>query len=93
GIKDIKLKRLIQFKMNYGPGDNKISELFEGNVDKNTVQMNSDEIDRIIYHSVINVEKLLTQSEITFSRWFKQLFLWYIGKPSDVQVIKDYRNL
>jgi isopentenyldiphosphate isomerase len=82
----------IKSKLNYGPGDNMISELFEVHVEKDAIRVNTDEIDRVTYYSIEELENLLIQSEAIFSKWFKQLFLWYIGKQSEVQVINEYRK-
>ena len=75
GIKQVSLQRLVQFKMNYGPGDNMISTLYEGTVDGEAVRPETNEIERIIYHSLSEVKESLAQSEVLFSRWFEQLLL------------------
>ena len=89
GIKQAPLRRLVQFKMNYGPGDNMISTLYEGTVDGEAVRPDENEIERIIYHSIREAEELLAQGEVLCSRWFEQLLLWYVGMSSDVQVIDN----
>ena len=89
GIKQVPLQPLVQFKMNYGPGDNMISTLYQGTVDKEAIRMDANEIERILYHSLSEVEALLAQGEVLFSRWFEQLLLWYLRKPSDIQVIEN----
>jgi isopentenyl-diphosphate delta-isomerase type 1 len=89
GIKQAPLRRLVQFKMNYGPGDNMISTLYEDTVDKEAIQIDANEIERIIYHSLSELEALLAQGEGLLSRWFEQLLLWYLGRPSEIQVIDN----
>jgi len=86
GIKPVPLRRLVQFKMNYGPGDNMISTLYEGTVDQEAIRIDTNEIERIIYHSLSEAEESLAQGEVLYSRWFEQLLLWYLGKPSEIQV-------
>jgi isopentenyldiphosphate isomerase len=92
GIKQASLRRLVQFKMNYGPGDNMISTLYEGTVDREAIRTDANEIERIIYHSLSEVEELLAQGEVLYSRWFEQLLLWYLGKSSDIQVIDNHQE-
>jgi isopentenyldiphosphate isomerase len=75
--------------MNYGPGDNMISTLYEGTVDKEAIQIDANEIERIIYHSLSELEALLAQGEGLLSRWFEQLLLWYLGRSSEIQVIDN----
>jgi isopentenyl-diphosphate delta-isomerase type 1 len=89
GIKQAPLRRLVQFKMDYGPGDNMISTLYEGTVDREAIQTDANEVERIIYHSISETEELLAQGEVLYSRWFEQLLLWYVGKSSDIQVIDN----
>jgi isopentenyldiphosphate isomerase len=92
GIKQAPLRRLVQFKMNYGPGDNMISTLYEGTVDKEAIRIDANEIERIIYHSLSEAETLLAQGEVLYSRWFEQLLLWHLGKSSEIQVIDNHQE-
>jgi isopentenyldiphosphate isomerase len=92
GIKQAPLRRLVHFKMNYGPGDNMISTLYEGTVDGEAIRTDANEIERIVYHSISEVEELLAQGEVLYSRWFEQLLLWYLGKPSEIQIIDNHQE-
>ena len=92
GIKQVSLQRLVQFKMNYGPGDNMISILYEGTVDGEAIRTDANEIERIIYHSISEAEELLAQGGVLYSRWFEQLLLWYLGKSSDIRVIDIHQE-
>lgn len=92
GIKQAPLRRLVQFKMNYGPGDNMISVLYEGTVDEKAIRTDPNEIEQIIYHSISEVEELLAKGEVSFSRWFEQLLLWYLGESSEIQAIDNYQE-
>lgn len=87
GIVQAPLRRLVQFKMNYGPGDNMISTLYEGTVDREAIRADANEVERIIYYSLSELKELLAQDAVLCSRWFEQLFFWYTGKSSDIQVI------
>jgi hypothetical protein len=90
GQHKVPLRRLVQFKMNYGPGDNMISTLYEGTVDKEAIRIDANEIERIVYHSLSEIEASLAQGEGLLSRWFEQLLLWYLGRPSEIQVIDNH---
>jgi isopentenyldiphosphate isomerase len=92
GIKQAPLRCLVQFRMDYGPGDNMISTLYEGTVAVEAIRFNADEIERIICHSIPEIEALLAQGEALFSRWFEQLLLWYVGKSSDIQVMDPQKE-
>jgi isopentenyldiphosphate isomerase len=92
GIKEAPLRRLVQFKMNYGPDDNMISTLYEGTVDEKAIRADPNEVERIIYHSISEVKEVLAQEQVVFSRWFKQLLLWYLGESSEIQVIDNHQG-
>jgi hypothetical protein len=69
-----------------------ISTLYEGTVDEEAIRTDANEIERIIYHSISEVEALLAQGEVVYSRWFEQLLLWYLGKSSEIQVIDNHQE-
>jgi isopentenyldiphosphate isomerase len=89
GIRGVHLHPLVKFKMVYSPNDFEICLLYEGSVDPPSVCFNSLEVEGIAYYSL---EDLLTliQGEAAFSGWFVQLINWYIGKPSEMQVLRNY---
>lgn len=86
GIEGIALRPLIEFSMSYGRNDNEISQMFEGIVDPAAVRFDPIEIEQISYHALDELSAMLSARQIAFSRWFGQLLLWYLGKPSDVHV-------
>ena len=92
GIAQISLKQILQFKMNYGPNDNIISTLYEGTVDREKIIIDSNEVSRIMYYSLPQLEELSARGEASFSRWLLQLLLWYWGKPSDIQIISKQQE-
>jgi len=89
GLEPVALKHLMKYKMNYGPGDNHISGVFEGSIDGERINIDPKEIDQISYHSIPELEILLMQGEVIFCYWFSQLLSWYLGKPSEVKVLTD----
>ena len=91
-IERVPLQRLVRFKMNYGPGDNMISVLYEGTVDDEVITIDPSEVEQIIHHSMSELGALLTQEEISFSRWFKRWLLGYLGRPSGIQIIEEFQE-
>jgi isopentenyl-diphosphate delta-isomerase type 1 len=91
GIEPVTLKYLMKFKMNYGAGDNMISELYEGTIAETTVRTDLKETSKIDYYRLSELEKQLVHGDMAFSHWFKELLLWYLGKPSEVEVIANHQ--
>jgi isopentenyldiphosphate isomerase len=87
GIAQISLKKILQFKMNYGPNDNIISTLYEGTIDREKIIIDKNEVAKIMYYSLPQLEELSTKGEASFSRWFLQLLLWYCGKTSEISLL------
>jgi isopentenyl-diphosphate Delta-isomerase len=92
GIEPIPIKSRIQFKMNYGPNDNLISTLYEGIINSDKTKIDLNEVANIMYYSLPELQELLLQRKNPFSRWFQQLILWYLGKPSEIKIITGYQE-
>jgi isopentenyldiphosphate isomerase len=93
GVEEIDLEPLIKFKMNYGPNDNEISELYRGKVDPAKVKFDPVEIERIDYFSLATLEEQLENKDANFSYWFGQILRWYLGKPSALEILASYADL
>jgi isopentenyl-diphosphate Delta-isomerase len=93
GVEGIDIQALVKFKMNYGPNDNEISELYKGVVDPAIVKFDPVEVERIDYYSLPELQKLLAEREIVFSYWFEQILQWYLGNPSALEVLEKYMEL
>jgi len=90
GVGQVHLSRLLQLRMNYGPHDNMINELYEGvcDVDDNEpLTINRHEIQQIVYHTIPEIEEMMALGQVPFTSWFVQLHRWHTGKPVDMQVI------
>ncbi len=87
GLGSIDLTRLLQFKMNYGPGDNMINELYEGTIGAETLSINQQEIAQIARHTLSELEEMMAAGQVPFSSWFVQLLNWYTGKTTRLQVL------
>lgn len=90
GVQGFNLEQLVKFKMNYGPNDNEISEIYRGTVNPIVVRFDPMEIERIDYYSLIELQDMLESENHNFSHWFKQILLWYLGKSSALEVLKSY---
>jgi isopentenyl-diphosphate delta-isomerase type 1 len=93
GLPAIQLTRLLQFRMNYGPGDNMINELYKGILGGAALRINPQEIARIAYYTLPELEEMMRAGETPFSSWFVQLLRWYAGKPATLQVLSSSRAL
>ena len=88
GVEGINIELLIKFKMDYGPNDNEVSEIYRGVVDPVTVRFDPVEIERIEYFSLDKLQKLLENEKHNFSYWFEQILQWYLGNPSALHILK-----
>ena len=93
GLEGMELRPIITFKMNYGPNDNEISRVYQGHVDPAQVKFDPVELDHVEYYSLQELGALLTDGNKPFSYWFKQLVLWSIDRPSNVQVLATHGHL
>ena len=87
-VQGIELQPLTKFKMNYGPNDNEISTLYNGTVDPEQIRFDPEEIERVDVYTIEELGALLEQKPGMFSYWFGQILLWYMQKPSALQIIK-----
>jgi isopentenyldiphosphate isomerase len=92
GVEGIDIQPLIKFKMNYGPNDNEISQLYRGIVNPTSVNFDTVEIECVDYYSTAELQKLIKNVEGRCSYWFEQIIRWYTGNPSALKVLKLYAN-
>jgi isopentenyldiphosphate isomerase len=86
GLEGVALSPVVCFSMTYGENDHKISQLYEGIVKPESVRFDPDEVAAIAYHRLADLLAKLKVGDGEFSRWFRELLLWYCGEPSDLQV-------
>ena len=91
GLGAVPLTRMLQFKMNYGPGDNMINELYEGTLEGAPPRIDRHEIAHTAYYTLPELEEMMTVGDILFSSWFVQLLRWYAGRPATLQVLWSSR--
>jgi isopentenyl-diphosphate Delta-isomerase len=91
GLRGIEINPLVLIKMNYGPNDNEISMIFQGLLDPGTVKFDPIEIDDIYYYTLDELMEKMWGESMTFCGWFVEILNWYLGRPSQLSVLKDYR--
>ena len=89
GVSIPDLEPVFTFRMNYGPGDNEISTLFQGMVDPAQVKFDPEEIQSIAYFRLEELAELMKNQPQEFCGWFVQIVHWYMGQASDLVVLAE----
>lgn len=84
GITDAKLKKILKFKMNYGPNDNMISGLYECRYD-GPICVDKHETQGLETLSLHEIKEMLAKDEDAFAPWTKEILKWYLELPSRVE--------
>jgi 16S rRNA (adenine1518-N6/adenine1519-N6)-dimethyltransferase len=92
GIVQATLSRVAYFEFCYGPNDNKISQLFEGVVHPDSVHIDPQEVERVIYHSLPELLAIRDAKTAQFSLWFEQLLLWYGRRPCQLRILEAHHG-
>ena len=90
GIQAANIHLLIKFKMDYGPGDREICQLYEGRVDPSQVRLDQIEVEKIDCFNLDELEELVQSRQVAVTRWFVQLINWYLGRHTAVQVLRTF---
>ena len=90
GVQGARFHALVKFKLDYGPNDREICQLYEGRVDPSRVRFDPLEVERVASYSLGELDTLIRDGQVAFSGWFIQLIRWYRGQPSKLQVMKLY---
>jgi isopentenyldiphosphate isomerase len=91
GLRKAEIHALIKFKMDYGPNDREICQLYEGrNDDPTRLHFDPVEVEQVAAYSLDELDTLIGNGQVAFSSWFVQLIRWYMDRPSDLQVLKNY---
>ena len=90
GVTGIKISPLVTFRMNYGLNDNEISRLYEGIVESEKVKFDPVEIEEIGYYSMDELQTMMSDEKIKFCGWFVQILNWYLGKPSEMEILTEH---
>jgi isopentenyldiphosphate isomerase len=90
-VSNVDLKRILRFKLNYGPNDNMISGLYECRYD-GPIQIDKREIQSLETHSLNEIKEMLVKDGDKFSPWMKEILKWYLRFPSQLEVISLIEN-
>jgi len=90
GVTGIEINPLVTFRMNYGLNDNEISRLYEGIVEPKKVKFDPVEIEEIGYYNIDELQTMMSDEKIKFCGWFVQILNWYLGKPSEMKILKEH---
>lgn len=82
------LKRLLKFKMNYGPNDNTIAVLYECKC-KDKIEINREEIKDAKFMPLSKIKEMLTKNELKFAPWMREILKWYFHFPSKIKELKE----
>jgi 16S rRNA (adenine1518-N6/adenine1519-N6)-dimethyltransferase len=89
GLRGVRFHALVKFRMDYGPNDPEICQLYEGRVDPSRVRFDPLEVEAVASYRLDELEAMLQGGQVKFSGWFVQLLRWYRGQPSELQVMKQ----
>lgn len=92
GLKETVIHPLVKFRMQYGPNDNEISTLYQGEVDPIKVRFDPLEVDWVGYYSLGELQEFLSQEAFIFSYWFEQIIRWYLNWESALEVLEIYKD-
>ena len=90
GLRDANIHPLIKFKMDYGPNDREICQLYEGRADPARVRFDPVEVEWLASYTLAELDAQIRVRQVAFSGWFVQLLQWYLGRPSELQVLRYY---
>ena len=90
GIHGLRIHPLLKFKMNYGPNDDQICQLYEGRVDPALVRFDPLEVEEITCRSLADMEGLLHSGDASICGWFVQLLTWYMGGSGEMKILRTY---
>jgi isopentenyldiphosphate isomerase len=85
GVEGVQLQPLLKFKMNYGPNDNEISLLYRGDLHRQPLRFDPEEVEWVDFFSLAQLEERLASDPAAFSYWFAQILRWQFGQPSALQ--------
>lgn len=88
GITDVLIRKLMRFKLVYGPGDRKVSELYSCQY-RGVVVVDEDEVENATFVPLDDVKKMLTQDEKKFALWAREILKWLFEMPSTIERLNE----
>ncbi len=91
GLEGIDLKPIIKFKMNYGPNDNEISEMYQGKLEAGDhVRFDPVEMESVGFAEMGELHRWLREGVRPFSKWLQQMLRWLSREPNEMDVMRIY---
>ncbi len=89
GLEDIDLKQVVKFKMNYGPNDNEISEIFQGKLEPGArVRFDPVEVESVGFAEIGELQRWLGEGVRPFSKWLEQMLRWLAKRPNEMEILR-----
>lgn len=86
GLTSVTLSPTFKFKMNYGPNDNEVSAVFEGEANPLEVQFDPQEVSEVAYIPPTELLAGMEQRPQEFCGWFIQIMKFRSGLPVEFQM-------
>lgn len=87
GVVPVALKKLVSYKMHYGPTDNMICELFSAQVLESELHIDESEVAGVEFLELVEVLRRLESDPSQFTSWFREHLLWFEAKPHKLSII------
>jgi isopentenyldiphosphate isomerase len=92
GLTGIAIQPLVKFKMVYGKDDFEICVLYFGRVRLAGVKLDPNEVQAVNPYRLEQLKAMLDDNPADFSKWLAQLVYWVYGLPTEMQILKTFRN-
>ena len=86
-LSNLSLTRLVAYKMQYGPTDNMICELYAGQINADEVRFDPSEVAAIKFENIELLHKQILQEPKNFTSWFREQLLWYFKQSHNLIVL------
>lgn len=86
GIRNVKIGKLLKFKMIYGPNDRNISEIYKCRYSGN-LRIDKKEVNQIQFIPLDTIKEMLRRDRKMFASWAREILKWFLGLPSKVEEI------
>jgi 16S rRNA (adenine1518-N6/adenine1519-N6)-dimethyltransferase len=84
GIRNVKIKPTLHFKMPYGPKDYHVCKLFECVYDEKIKP--NEEISEIKFFKMNELKKLIDEKPEMFTPWFVEILKWYFRMENKLNI-------
>jgi len=88
GITGAAIQKLMRFKLVYGPGDRKMSEIYKCRYG-GRVAVDEDEVTSATFVPLGDVEGMLVEDEKKFALWARDILKWLFGMPSTIERLDE----